>query len=74
MIKVNISGSYNGSTPGSEPVNEGPIPSPEASQKKEQNPIRGGSDWVLLRLSAYTKSKLWDASIRATLSITCNFF
>lgn len=25
-----ISGSYNGSTPGSEPVNEGPIPSPEA--------------------------------------------
>ena len=25
-----ISGSYNGSTPGSEPVNEGPTPSPEA--------------------------------------------
>ena len=31
MNKVQfISGSYNGSTPGSEPVNEGPIPSPEA--------------------------------------------
>ena len=28
--EVNISGSYNGSTPGSEPVNEGPTPSPEA--------------------------------------------
>lgn len=27
-----ISGSYNGSTPGSEPVNEGPIPSPEANR------------------------------------------
>ena len=28
--EVNISGSYNGSTPGSEPVNEGSNPSPEA--------------------------------------------
>ena len=28
--EVNISGSYNGSTPGSEPVNEGSIPLPEA--------------------------------------------
>jgi hypothetical protein len=28
--EVDISGSYNGSTPGSEPVNEGPTPSPEA--------------------------------------------
>ena len=28
--KVNISGSYNGSTPGSEPVNEGSNPLPEA--------------------------------------------
>ena len=30
--EVNISGSYNGSTPGSEPVNEGPTPSPEATE------------------------------------------
>lgn len=30
IITKNISGSYNGSTPGSEPDNEGPIPSPEA--------------------------------------------
>ena len=46
MIVVNISGSYNGSTPGSEPVNEGPIPSPEASQKRtkpNQRRIRLGS-------------------------------
>ena len=28
--EVDISGSYNGSTPGSEPVNEGSTPSPEA--------------------------------------------
>ena len=28
--EVNISGSYNGSTPGSEPVNEGSNPLPEA--------------------------------------------
>ena len=28
--EVDISGSYNGSTPGSEPVNEGSNPSPEA--------------------------------------------
>ena len=28
--EVDISGSYNGSTPGSEPVNEGPTPLPEA--------------------------------------------
>ena len=30
--EVNISGSYNGSTPGSEPVNEGSNPSPEATE------------------------------------------
>lgn len=30
IIPKNISGSYNGSTPGSEPDNEGPTPSPEA--------------------------------------------
>ena len=30
--EVDISGSYNGSTPGSEPVNEGPTPSPEANE------------------------------------------
>ncbi len=30
--EVNISGSYNGSTPGSEPVNEGSTPSPEADE------------------------------------------
>ena len=29
--EVDISGSYNGSTPGSEPVNEGSNPSPEAN-------------------------------------------
>ena len=28
--EIDISGSYNGSTPGSEPVNEGSNPSPEA--------------------------------------------
>ena len=28
----NNSGSYNGRTPGSEPDNEGPIPSPEADR------------------------------------------
>lgn len=30
IVPKNISGSYNGSTPGSEPDNEGPTPSPEA--------------------------------------------
>lgn len=30
IIPKNISGSYNGSTSGSEPDNEGPTPSPEA--------------------------------------------
>lgn len=30
--EVDISGSYNGSTPGSEPVNEGSNPSPEANE------------------------------------------
>ena len=30
VIPKRNSGSYNGSTPGSEPENEGPIPSPEA--------------------------------------------
>ena len=30
--EVDISGSYNGSTPGSEPVNEGSNPSPEATE------------------------------------------
>ena len=30
--EVNISGSYNGSTPGSEPVNEGSNPLPEATE------------------------------------------
>ncbi len=30
--EVNISGSYNGSTPGSEPVNEGSNPLPEADE------------------------------------------
>ena len=29
-------GSYNGSTPGSEPVNEGPTPSPKASMFETQ--------------------------------------
>ena len=32
IIPKNISGSYNGSTPGSEPDNEGPTPSPEANE------------------------------------------
>jgi hypothetical protein len=34
LIIRSILGSYNGSTPGSEPVNEGPTPSPKAKIKK----------------------------------------
>ena len=37
-----ISGSYNGSTPGSEPVNEGPIPSPEAKFDDQSKLIEHG--------------------------------